>query len=57
VQVYQQLHGQLEENGRLAWLDEEMAILTSPETYRGDPDNAWKRLVVPAAQAERRSRF
>jgi ribonuclease D len=45
VQVYQQLHGQLEENGRLAWLDEEMAILTSPETYRGDPDNAWKRLV------------
>jgi ribonuclease D len=45
VNVYRQLHSQLQENGRLAWLDEEMAILTSPETYRGDPENAWKRLV------------
>ena len=36
---------QLHENGRLAWLDEEMAVLTSPETYRADPENAWRRLV------------
>jgi ribonuclease D len=45
VQVYEELMRQLTENGRLAWLDEEMAILTSPETYKADPDNAWRRLV------------
>jgi ribonuclease D len=45
VKVYQALMAQLQENGRLAWLGEEMAVLTSPETYKADPDNAWKRLV------------
>jgi ribonuclease D len=44
VKVYEALMAQLTENGRLAWLDEEMAVLTSPETYRADPENAWKRL-------------
>ncbi len=45
VQVYESLMRELEGNGRLSWLDEEMAILTSPETYRADPDNAWRRLA------------
>src|SRR4029453_3177628 len=31
--------------GRSAWLDEEMAILTSADTYRADPENAWRRLA------------
>jgi ribonuclease D len=44
VKVYEALHVQLETNGRRAWLEEEMAILTSPETYRSDPSNAWRRL-------------
>ncbi len=44
VTVYRKLRAQLEENGRIAWLAEEMAVLTNPETYRGDPDNAWRRL-------------
>lgn len=44
VKVYEGLNAELTENGRLAWLDEEMAVLTSPETYRADPDNAWRRL-------------
>ena len=44
VKVYEVLIAQLKANGRLAWLDEEMAVLTSPETYRADPENAWKRL-------------
>jgi ribonuclease D len=44
VQVYEALLAQLQANGRLAWLDVEMAVLTSPETYRADPENAWKRL-------------
>ncbi|HEY8383609.1 MAG TPA: ribonuclease D [Microvirga sp.] len=45
VKVYEALIGQLQTNGRLAWLDEEMAVLTSPETYRADPDEAWRRLA------------
>ncbi|HEX2552857.1 MAG TPA: ribonuclease D [Microvirga sp.] len=45
VKVYENLMGELEANDRLSWLDEEMAILTSPETYRADPDNAWRRLA------------
>jgi ribonuclease D len=45
VNVYEALLAQLQANGRLAWLNEEMAILTSPATYRADPENAWKRLV------------
>jgi ribonuclease D len=44
VKVYEVLIAQLKANGRLAWLDEEMAVLTSPETYRANPENAWKRL-------------
>ena len=45
VKVYEALMEQLRENGRLGWLEDEMAVLLSPETYRGDPDNAWRRLV------------
>jgi ribonuclease D len=44
VVVYEALMAQLTANNRLAWLDEEMAVLTSPETYRADPENAWRRL-------------
>src|SRR5688500_12498800 len=45
VKVYEALMEQLTKNGRLAWLSEEMAILSSPETYQADPDNAWRRLA------------
>ncbi|MGO4388578.1 ribonuclease D [Microvirga sp. 2YAF29] len=45
VQVYEALMAQLQKNGRLDWLAEEMSILTSPETYQADPDNAWRRLA------------
>ena len=45
VNVYEALIAQLETNGRRAWLEEEMAILTSPDTYRADPENAWRRLA------------
>jgi ribonuclease D len=44
VSVYEALMDQLQKNGRLAWLSEEMSVLTSPETYQADPDNAWRRL-------------
>lgn len=45
VTIYETLAGQLLATDRGAWLDEEMGILTSPETYRADPAQAWRRLA------------
>src|SRR5690606_3228329 len=42
--VYRKLNADLQKRGRTEWLREEMDILTSPETYRMDPENAWQRL-------------
>ena len=42
--IYEQLSRMLAQNGRAGWLDEEMAVLTSPETYVTHPDEAWKRI-------------
>src|SRR5213079_3088241 len=42
--VYLQLSTQLEDRGRSDWMREEMKILTSPDTYRMEPDHAWQRL-------------
>jgi ribonuclease D len=44
VTIYERLVAQLEKTGRTSWLDDEMKILTSPETYRADPERAWMRL-------------
>jgi ribonuclease D len=44
--VYEKLRVRLEEEGRLAWVAEEMAILNNPNTYRNDPETAWERLKV-----------
>jgi ribonuclease D len=45
VKVYDALSNELERTNRSEWLAEEMAVLTSPETYRADPANAWQRLA------------
>jgi ribonuclease D len=42
--VYVALAADLERRGRADWVREEMEVLTSPETYRLDPDSAWERL-------------
>jgi len=42
--AYEQLKGKLEKSGRSHWLEEEMTILTSPDTYRTHPEESWKRL-------------
>ncbi|MGU3417189.1 ribonuclease D [Methylobacterium sp. D54C] len=44
VKIYEVLVAELLRTDRGAWLDEEMAVLTSPETYRADPVQAWRRL-------------
>jgi ribonuclease D len=47
--IYQMLRARLEEEGRLDWVAEEMAVLQDPQTYRIDPDEAWQRLRVRSA--------
>jgi ribonuclease D len=42
--VYLALSADLERRGRADWVREEMEVLTSPDTYRVDPDSAWERL-------------
>jgi ribonuclease D len=42
--IYQALAKRLGESGRASWLDEEMAELTNPGTYRTDPADAWRRI-------------
>jgi ribonuclease D len=42
--VYLALAADLERRGRADWVREEMEVLTSPDTYRLDPDSAWERL-------------
>jgi ribonuclease D len=42
--VFLKLDADLHKRGRASWVEAEMAILTSPETYRADPERAWERL-------------
>src|SRR5580658_8631805 len=44
--VYHRLRARLEQEGRMAWVAEEMAILNNPNTYRNDPETAWERLKL-----------
>jgi ribonuclease D len=42
--VYLSLVADLGRRGRADWMNDEMEILTSPETYRAEPERAWMRL-------------
>ena len=42
--VYEKLRTQLHETGREGWLDDEIAVLTSPATYKVDPEESYKRI-------------
>jgi ribonuclease D len=42
--VYRKLAADLDKRGRSSWVEAEMNVLTSPETYRMEPDRAWERL-------------
>jgi len=42
--VYLALSADLAKRGRTDWVFEEMKVLTSPETYRFEPEHAWERL-------------
>src|SRR5687767_203903 len=43
-QVYLALVADLGRRGRADWMNDEMEVLTSPETYRAEPERAWQRL-------------
>ena len=42
--VYLKLSADLAARGRTDWVEAEMSVLTSPETYRMAPETAWERL-------------
>src|SRR5256886_8504498 len=42
--VYLKLAADLDRQGRTEWMREEMRVLTSPDTYRMEPEHAWQRL-------------
>jgi len=42
--VYVKLAADLAKRERTNWVEAEMAVLTSPETYRMEPEKAWERL-------------
>ncbi|WP_119680200.1 ribonuclease D [Indioceanicola profundi] len=44
--AYEKIRRRLVKTGREHWLEEEMAILTDPATYRLEPEDAWRRLKV-----------
>jgi ribonuclease D len=43
-EVFLTLSADLQRRGRSEWVGEEMEVLTSPDTYRADPEIAWERL-------------
>ncbi len=43
-QVYLALVEDLKRRGRADWVQDEMRVLTSPDTYRMEPETAWQRL-------------
>ncbi|NJO39016.1 MAG: ribonuclease D, partial [Rhizobiales bacterium] len=44
--IYEQLKAELDEAGRADWAAEELADLTSADTYEQPPELAWKRLKI-----------
>ena len=50
--VYPRMHDKLEKEGRLDWLDEELANLTDPDIYDTTPENSWKRLKLRKTTAD-----
>src|SRR5947199_7963180 len=46
--VYLALSADIAKRGRTQWVKEEMKVLTSPATYRMEPENAWLRLKTRA---------
>ncbi len=44
--IYLHLADELATSGRANWVSEEMEVLSAPETYAAEPDEAWRRLKM-----------
>lgn len=44
IEIYQQLHSQLQEKGRLEWIQADLEKLSKPDAYQVDFSSLWKRL-------------
>ncbi|THH38607.1 ribonuclease D [Aliishimia ponticola] len=42
--IYEVLSEELAQSGRAKWVGEELEVLTTPETYRVEPEDAWQRV-------------
>lgn len=42
--IYEHLAGELEKTGRDSWVEEELQVLLTPETYVVEPPEAWRRV-------------
>lgn len=42
--IYEHLAAELDKSGRREWVEEELSVLSDPETYIVRPEDAWKRL-------------
>ena len=51
-EVFLSLSADLRQRGRSEWVDEEMEVLTSPGTYRAEPETAWERLKTRVRKAK-----
>ncbi len=49
--IYEHLAQELDRSGRTAWVAEELAVLTDPQTYQTDPETAWQRLKTRSNSA------
>lgn len=55
-EIYPKLMAQVEERGRLAWVEEEIeATLLDEALYRGRPEDAWQRLKLRGVKAKKLS--
>jgi ribonuclease D len=50
-QIYEFLNKKIEESGRSRWVQEEIAILSDPDTYVTRPRDAWKRVKTRSNSA------
>ena len=49
--IYEYLAAELDSQGRKKWVEEEIAVLTQPETYVVHPEEAWKRVKTRTGSA------
>ncbi|MGY6635077.1 MAG: ribonuclease D [Alkalilacustris sp.] len=42
--IYEELSRRIDASGRTEWVNEELSVLTDPQTYVVQPDEAWRRI-------------